>query len=225
MSEQMRLDGTWADDTLRRCNVEGCERTNLMGRGYCAPHYRRAHKDGFVTAPTLYPRCGDCGLHDVSRVGAFCDTCASARQIAQRRKNYSAGGMCRNCSAVPVNRKGSYCESCRMDAEVIYQRRHRLRPYNMTPEQYDQMLADQNDCCAWCEIPIADYRAQSGKWFAVDHDHACCPESGKSCGGCVRALVCHKCNLAAGHFQDNLSAVSRYFWTVKAMRMADEAAA
>lgn len=29
----------------------------------------------------------------------------------------------------------------------------------------------------------------------VDHDHGCCPEKEKSCGKCLRGLLCPKCNV------------------------------
>lgn len=37
----------------------------------------------------------------------------------------------------------------------------------------------------------------------VDHDHSCCP-AGKSCGKCVRGLLCKHHNRGLGEFQDNI---------------------
>jgi hypothetical protein len=34
--------------------------------------------------------------------------------------------------------------------------------------------------------------------LAVDHDHNCC-QTGKSCGKCVRGLLCSTCNRSLGH--------------------------
>ena len=38
--------------------------------------------------------------------------------------------------------------------------------------------------------------------LTLDHDHSCCP-TGKSCRNCVRGILCHKCNTAAGLLNDN----------------------
>jgi hypothetical protein len=35
----------------------------------------------------------------------------------------------------------------------------------------------------------------------VDHDHACCPGA-KSCGKCVRSLLCASCNKGIAMFAD-----------------------
>jgi hypothetical protein len=40
------------------------------------------------------------------------------------------------------------------------------------------------------------------KFLHVDHDHACCPGP-KSCGKCVRFLLCDKCNVGLGSFSDD----------------------
>ena len=37
----------------------------------------------------------------------------------------------------------------------------------------------------------------------IDHDHNCCPESGKSCGKCVRGWLCGPCNRALGMLQED----------------------
>lgn len=76
-----------------------------------------------------------------------------------------------------------------------YKRRHRkyvlMQNYNITEEQYAEMLVSQNGCCAICDTPTP-----TGKWkvFAVDHDH----KTGK-----VRELLCNECNRGIGLLKDN----------------------
>lgn len=38
--------------------------------------------------------------------------------------------------------------------------------------------------------------------LTLDHDHSCCP-TGRSCQNCVRGILCHKCNTAAGLLDDD----------------------
>ena len=70
------------------------------------------------------------------------------------------------------------------------------RNYNLTVDAYDQMLIDQSNVCAICGNPSLDKR------LAVDHDRACCPGK-KSCGKCIRALLCASCNQGLGRFKDS----------------------
>lgn len=67
--------------------------------------------------------------------------------------------------------------------------------YSVTPERVAQMLADQDGKCAICEKDISES-------YYVDHDHACCPGR-KSCGQCVRKLLCSLCNTGIGYLQDD----------------------
>lgn len=62
-----------------------------------------------------------------------------------------------------------------------------LRLYNITPEEYELMLAFQNGVCAICERPPGKTR------LAVDHDHA---------SGLTRGLVCWQCNSALAKLKD-----------------------
>lgn len=85
----------------------------------------------------------------------------------------------------------SICKSC-----SALRRRYHL--YGISAEQYEEMLADQREACAIC--------GSTDRPLFVDHDHACCPGS-KSCGLCVRALICQPCNTGLGNFEDNSSRI------------------
>lgn len=60
-------------------------------------------------------------------------------------------------------------------------------------------LRAQGGRCAGCgtATPI-------GKRFVLDHDHACCPVQGaRSCGQCVRDVLCSNCNVGQGLLGEN----------------------
>lgn len=69
--------------------------------------------------------------------------------------------------------------------------------YGITLEEYKEMLKLQNDGCAICGTKEIDY-----PYFYVDHNHECCPRE-KSCGFCVRGLLCKHCNFGIGFLKDN----------------------
>ena len=62
--------------------------------------------------------------------------------------------------------------------------------YGITYDDYDRVLAEQNECCAICKSSKPKGRGR----FHIDHDHTCCPGQ-KTCGKCVRGLLCHNCNV------------------------------
>lgn len=69
----------------------------------------------------------------------------------------------------------------------------RKAKYGITPERYQELLGAQHGACAICFRTTA---------LCVDHDHRCCPGK-KSCGFCVRGLVCAGCNSMLGLAHDN----------------------
>lgn len=76
---------------------------------------------------------------------------------------------------------------------------HRERTYGLGFGGYPRLLAKQDGRCAICGTPHPGGR---GDTFHVDHDHSCCPGS-KSCGRCVRGLLCKLCNMGLGRFRDD----------------------
>jgi hypothetical protein len=71
------------------------------------------------------------------------------------------------------------------------ERRERgLKMYGLTPEQYDEMFAKQNGCCAIC----GKHQKRFKQTLNVDHNHI----TGK-----IRELLCHSCNSAIGLMKDS----------------------
>lgn len=73
----------------------------------------------------------------------------------------------------------------------------RVKLFGLTPAQYARMLEAQGGGCGIC-----GGLNTSGRALSVDHDHACCSGE-KSCGKCVRGLLCENCNHGLGNFRDS----------------------
>jgi hypothetical protein len=111
-------------------------------------------------------------------------------------------GECRTRQALIDNRqrKTARRRGTRLSADPAARRRWRLAyqrsRYGITPEQYDHLLQFQGHACAMCAEPFLENSV-----IFVDHDHECCPGEKRSCGWCVRGLLCLSRNTALGHIE------------------------
>jgi Recombination endonuclease VII len=123
----------------------------------------------------------------------FCDECRKLRNKASKNRHRK-----RNPEAEKEARR-KYWErrggDCVKKAES---RKRTLKAKGLSVEQYDQLLSDQGGICAICGGPQTSY---SRLFFDIDHDHECCPGA-KTCGKCIRGLLCHPCNMGLGAFRD-----------------------
>lgn len=92
------------------------------------------------------------------------------------------------------------CGDCYAEYSTNRYRANSLRAYGLTVEQYQKMLDDQGHVCAICSKP----ETMLTRRLHVDHDHSCCAQTAKSCGKCIRGLICHGCNTGLGSFNDDL---------------------
>jgi hypothetical protein len=98
-----------------------------------------------------------------------------------------AKGRCERCywNDYNTNHKQERSDYARKSYELSGRTKRRLRYYNISEEKYQVLLLQQNYRCAIC---------QEEKELVIDHDHSCCPKDSRSCGKCIRGLLCQKCN-------------------------------
>ena len=92
------------------------------------------------------------------------------------------------------------CKSCASKLAVNHEKRKHpdytkniilKTTYGISLDDYNEMFIQQNGCCKIC----GNHQSEFERGFAVDHDHI----TGK-----VRGLLCHKCNMGLGCFNDNI---------------------
>lgn len=135
--------------------------------------------------------CRLCGPKQVSAFGADSNTWDGLRAVCKncRHKEYDD-----NEAAYKDKNHESYK---RRRSNGVWQRR-RLQNFGITEEIYARMLDEQHNACKVCGTTAPGGR---GDWH-IDHDRKCC-SGDRSCGKCVRGLLCHLCNVALGCVHDS----------------------
>jgi hypothetical protein len=166
---------------------------------------------------TQQGRCGVCQrlyakklrftLHEgVLQCSNHIGTARRLEKFASRRDEFVAQGEreCGGCHAMKSlddypaavkTRAGkprySYCKECHSKSN----RRISLKKlFNLTPEEYDTILAFQGGVCAICQQP------PKSKRLSVDHCHRT---------GLIRGALCSFCNRAIAVFMDNVERLDR----------------
>lgn len=156
-------------------------------------------------------KCG-CNEKYVSSYG--CIACTLARNDKEYIKKYSKSDKAKL-------RSKEYVEKIKQDGKIseynvkwrngtgkghakeyydnnkdIWKDRQLKRTYNITLEQYNKLLQEQNHCCNICGAHESNFK----KSLAVDHCHNT---------GVVRGLLCKNCNTGIGNFYDNVDIMKR----------------
>lgn len=202
---------------LGECRATGCQ-NGLVSRGLCNKHLYalRAGREVSIEAPNEratecgYSTCalgvkarGFCSGHyqQLLRFGGDQSAMHPLRAVRSKgsgaRRNESGEKQCSRChawkaegafvrSAKSVDGLSSSCSRCIMDAR-----------YGLSPGEHDAILEAQGGLCAICKLP------GNSEPLCIDHDHSCCPGH-RSCGECVRGLLCQNCNKGLAHMMDDI---------------------
>ena len=163
------------------CEFAGCDRVDFKV-GLCVGHYEQRSK-GQALRPIKHYMPGGIPLPAVRNEHGhkWCPSCSQwLAQDAFHKSSRQPDGLCGSCK----------------DCGRVHARLTVFRRYSITEQRYDEILAAQGGVCAICK---KDCRRGS---LSVDHDHTCCPGV-KSCGKCVRGLLCRTCNQALGNLRDD----------------------
>lgn len=103
-----------------------------------------------------------------------CNTCQETKSLNAFSRGYTPDG------------RQYTCKDCQSSDRLI-------RQYGISLDDYGRMLEDQLGLCG----NPGCFNVPDKRRFDIDHDHTCCPGK-KSCGACLRKLLCNQCNQALG---------------------------
>ena len=135
----------------------------------------------------------------------ICTNCKQLKSMDEFASNKSyKGGRC------------SSCKTCRSAQSSKWKQRNpdkvrssRLKnKFGIGLTEYLQILHSQNGVCAICLDNETTKHGARLRELAVDHDRSCC-RGEKSCGFCIRGLLCQACNTSIGKFKDNKEILQR----------------
>lgn len=86
-------------------------------------------------------------------------------------------------------------------------RRQVIRKYGISVEEFQELLIKQDYKCAICERDLYTW-SENGELnirdIQIDHDHDCCKVPNRSCGKCIRGILCGECNRGLARFRDSV---------------------
>lgn len=99
-----------------------------------------------------------------------------------------------------------YCKLCDDARRKIYiaknpnyaKEKHLRQRFKLSIEKRNKLIQEQNGRCKICGTSDPGKRG-----WQIDHDHECCPTRKKTCGKCIRGILCISCNKGLGDFKDS----------------------
>lgn len=158
-----------------------CGERKLLAAFYKRPAMRDGHQSWCKTC--VIARAGE-RWREKNPVVPFakpyertCTRCKIRKVLADFHQNQY---QCRPC-------KTEMAREARAADPLFSVKAHLWNKYKMRVAEYDSLLESQGGGCALCGAKAGVQRLH------VDHDHRCCAGK-RTCGKCVRGIVCYPCN-------------------------------
>lgn len=110
-----------------------------------------------------------------------------------RSKKDGLYSSCKECLS-KIYKSEEYKEKRRNEKYYKIKRKHRLKKYGVTSEEYKDMIRQQEGKCAICR------GKDKNKKLAIDHCHET---------GVVRGLLCSNCNRGIGFLKDSVVVLNK----------------
>lgn len=168
--------------------------------GHCASHYQQFRRGRELKPLRIYTRFKNqetCSVPDCGRpykAQGLCKThCDHMKKYGEVRAIRTFNVMAPMCGIADCNQPALAKLRCDKHLQFGYN----LSRFGISLEDFVRLMEKQGGGCAICCGVNAN-----GKALSVDHDHGCCPGD-RSCGRCVRGLLCSACNFAIGMMRDD----------------------
>lgn len=205
----------------RICSHPGCGKP-YSSKGLCETHYRLQLYKG---KPCRYEGCdnpagwgGKCKFHVVQENIATYAAIGGSRRpnCSPEARDVNGHKECSTCVEW-LPEENFYTNTRHADGlEYFCKRCQKLerveKNYKLSAADIDEMFEKQSGTCGICPKSLGDT-------WVVDHDHKCCNIKGqKTCGDCVRGLLCSQCNIRLGHLENKTFTIAaeRYLSGVSA---------
>ena len=182
-----------------------CDQLKPESSVYYAPLYRKGKQyfSGMCrecknskrrVKPSVAPKYNSGSLRQCIK----CDLVRPIDNFANKRKEKSS--ICMPCMRIySRNYYANNSEDLKSNA-----RRHKASHpnqyknfafHNISQDNYNLLLQKHDGLCWICKDKQA---------ICIDHDHSCCDSKSRSCGKCIRGVLCNGCNFMIGLARDDV---------------------
>ena len=137
-----------------------------------------------------------------------CTRCNGTKELNAenfcKSKRY-VGGLTRWCRVCANKYRNTWALGDRSENTQLHRAREfarEMKKYGTTVEWYRDKLIEQSGICALCKH-LSHHHGPIQR-LQVDHNHDCCDLHTKSCGKCLRGLLCADCNIRLAPVEDVL---------------------
>lgn len=156
-------------------------------------HYCKDCRNGHTLKIQRGPATVFCTVDDCNKRHYAKGYC---RMHYDRVRDYGRTNILREMIPLDVQKQIYRTVDGKQIKHYIYSLENRLKAfYNITPDQWYEMAKDG------CNVCSSEIGQGTDRNLHVDHDHKCCPGK-RSCGECVRGVVCNRCNTSIGLYEN-----------------------
>ncbi len=138
-----------------------------------------------------------------------CSTCGTTKEL--NHNNFApnkrcTNGLTRECRICCNSRRTKWANVNRVrtiEKSRYYEFIREMRNYGTTTAWYSDVLIEQKGLCSMCGH--LSHHHGTIQRLQVDHNHECCDLHTKSCGKCLRGLLCADCNINLSYLEKFLS--------------------